>query len=503
MDPEVPRDKTLRFQTKGLTKISEREILEGLKNSISEDSIVAIQVTSDTCYLTFDCIEVKRNIQIEGFTVQDRRIKPQDVNKSITNVTLKDLPVEISDQFVTSSMLKYGEVISGSICRGTIKGTKVQTGTRYFQMLSVKDPIPNITAMGKHQVRIFCDNQKTQCKYCDSVLHPFYKCTKKPIRIKRCFHCSSDKHLIQNCPQFQNNHRGGETYGKPTDHELYGDYAAEIEEGRRFQKEDEENVTFHQHSTPVSNSNAVNPSEPENCQKTYSKVIFGASNLCGAESGDAETVVIAKSGACAQSIGELFEIFERTPGCQTNALEIAIMHLGTNDIKKTKMDADQVKLNVSAAVTKIKEHFPNLIQIGISGIPPKRGKGPQAEKYNETVASVNSFSQKLSVRTSDVNFIANDNLFTKTKSFNPKSNYNLDDVTGIHLNAKGVSELMKNFLDILNPPKEFLSILKEAREIQSGKGKRNRSEISLTPQSAEKQENKRQGLDLGESFVPQ
>ena len=97
MDSEVPRDKTLRFKTKGLTKISEREILEGLKHSVSEDSIVAIQVTNDICYLTFNSIEVKRNIQIEGFTVQERRIKPQDVNNSITNVTLKDLPVEIPD----------------------------------------------------------------------------------------------------------------------------------------------------------------------------------------------------------------------------------------------------------------------------------------------------------------------------------------------------------------------------------------------------------------------
>ena len=410
-------------------------------------------------------------------------------------------------------MLKYGEVINGSISRGTIKGTKIQTGSRYFQMLNVREPIPNLTTLGKHQVRIFCDNQKTKCKYCDSVLHPFYQCTQKLTRVKRCFHCSSDQHLIKNCPQIVSNYndepnhrfqRGG-TYRERLDREAYGDYAAEIEEGRRFQKEDDENdhhnVTFHKHSTPKENLQAVKASQPKVSKKIYKKVIFGASNLCGADPEDDDTVVIAKSGTSAQTIGELFEIFERTPDCQTNTIEFAIMHLGTNNIKKHKMDADQVKLNISAAVTNIKDHFPNLLQIGISGIPPKRGKGPQVDKFNESVISVNNFSQKLSARTADVNFIENCHLFKKTKSFNPKGNYNLDDASGIHLSAKGVDELMKTFNDILNPPKEFLSILKEAKEIRFGK--RNRSEISLTPQSAEKQENKRQGRDLSESFVPQ
>jgi hypothetical protein len=38
-----------------------------------------------------------------------------DVEKTITNVTIKDAPYEVSDCYIATQMMKYGEVIPGSV----------------------------------------------------------------------------------------------------------------------------------------------------------------------------------------------------------------------------------------------------------------------------------------------------------------------------------------------------------------------------------------------------
>jgi hypothetical protein len=75
-------------------------------------------------------------------------------------------------------------------------------------------------------------------------------------------------------------------------------------------------------------------------------------------------------------------------------IESAILHLGTNDMKIHKNDTEQVELNITDAVLKIRETFPNLRQIGVSSIPPKRGKGPNNEAFNQSVSQINSFLRK-------------------------------------------------------------------------------------------------------------
>lgn len=67
-----------------------------------------------------------------------------DVQQVITNVTIKDAPFELSDAFLLQHMKTYGNVIENYFKRGNIKGTDVETGTRYLQMVNVKDGLPNV-----------------------------------------------------------------------------------------------------------------------------------------------------------------------------------------------------------------------------------------------------------------------------------------------------------------------------------------------------------------------
>jgi hypothetical protein len=40
--------------------------------------------------------------------------------------TIKDAPYEVSDSYIATQMMKYGEVIPGSVRRGYIKGTNIE-----------------------------------------------------------------------------------------------------------------------------------------------------------------------------------------------------------------------------------------------------------------------------------------------------------------------------------------------------------------------------------------
>jgi hypothetical protein len=45
----------------------------------------------------------------------NRSVNFLDVEKTITNVTIKDAPYQVSDCYIATQMMKYGEVIPGSV----------------------------------------------------------------------------------------------------------------------------------------------------------------------------------------------------------------------------------------------------------------------------------------------------------------------------------------------------------------------------------------------------
>ena len=49
--------------------------------------------------------------------------------------------------------------------RGKVPGTDIETGTRYSQLVNVKNNLPIKVILGRFNVRIFSDN-KTECKFC-------------------------------------------------------------------------------------------------------------------------------------------------------------------------------------------------------------------------------------------------------------------------------------------------------------------------------------------------
>ena len=179
------------------------DVLTSLSETVGAQNIRSIQITENDCIITMKNQESKIELQLNGFDYNSRHINVVEIEKTITNVTLKDAPCELSDMYISTCMSKYGQVIQGSIRRGTIKDTYIENGTRYLQMLNVKNPIPVVTKLGSYFIRIFCDNCKTECKHCGETSHACFKCpnkVNKEKKVKRCYTCDSDSHLARDCP---------------------------------------------------------------------------------------------------------------------------------------------------------------------------------------------------------------------------------------------------------------------------------------------------------------
>ena len=155
-----------------------------------------------------------------------------DVEQVITNVTIKDAPFEPSDGFLLYHMKAYGDVIETSLKRGKIKGTDIETGKRYVQMVNVRDVLPTVVNLCRFRVRIYSDN-KTECRICKETGHPFFGVHRKtglPPRVCGrckssehktrdctndivCNYCNEDGHIQKDCDERKRNIQARQTYG--------------------------------------------------------------------------------------------------------------------------------------------------------------------------------------------------------------------------------------------------------------------------------------------------
>jgi hypothetical protein len=109
------------------------------------------------------------------------------------------MPYEVQNCFVATQMLRYGQVIPESVRRGYIKGTNIENGSRYLSMLKCDKTLPNKTNFSRFEVRIFANNNRTECKYCRTTDHPSYLCRDKPARVVRCYNCNQMVHIARDC----------------------------------------------------------------------------------------------------------------------------------------------------------------------------------------------------------------------------------------------------------------------------------------------------------------
>ena len=119
-------------------KLTNELVLEHVKTVVNTEKIQCIQLTTSECIITLKDEESKDCLKTRGFSIVNRHVTPQEVEKSITNLTIKDAPAEMQDNAIITALQPHGDVIPDSMIHGKIKGTDVETGTRYVKMLNVQ-----------------------------------------------------------------------------------------------------------------------------------------------------------------------------------------------------------------------------------------------------------------------------------------------------------------------------------------------------------------------------
>ncbi|CAC5420631.1 unnamed protein product [Mytilus coruscus] len=292
-------------------------------------------------------------------------------------------------------MRQYGQVVQGSLKRGTIRGTNIETGTRYIQLINCVPTIPNITKLRRFEIRLFADNNRTQCRYYSRTDHPSYRCDMKPQRQERqryCFRCSSHDHIIRDCPHTDNVcfecgqeghikrdcNRNRQNVGqdeqnyKITDKNEYGDYIHEIREVRETTEQDqieELNVSNDNETTQQLSANIQTVPENDNNSLPLppNTIILGASNCCRLKISDTRIHNASVSGSTAEDIDKLLVTLDKS--VDKNYVSKVIFGLGTNDVTKNNTNKEIICINMTNALNKVKAEFPNA-DISIFSILP-------------------------------------------------------------------------------------------------------------------------------------
>merc|ERR1712074_188988 len=140
---------SVHFSTKFLKRLSHEDVISALEGIITTETIKAIQITEKECIITVSNEQTKTQLIIADIHIQNRIVNITDVEDIITNVTIKDAPFEMPNSTILAQMSNYGDIISGSLTRGKIKGTEIENGTRYLKIINCVQILPLTAEIGR------------------------------------------------------------------------------------------------------------------------------------------------------------------------------------------------------------------------------------------------------------------------------------------------------------------------------------------------------------------
>jgi len=137
----------------------------------------------------------------------------------------------------------------------------------------------------------------------------------------------------------------------------YGKYAPEIIEGQLFQEQDAQEETDKTTTREVRTEN-----ESESTDRCVRYILLGASNGKRLGVFGVNLINASVSGGSFSNIEQVIDIALNKIGEIENNVQInkVVMSLETNDVGRHNLDSDQVNVDVTPAITKVKDSFPNV-----------------------------------------------------------------------------------------------------------------------------------------------
>ena len=503
----LKRPLTLKFSTRGLGRLTESDVVEALKlQRVDVSTIRAVKLTESECRITTADEKTKKWIKSNRPVFNNKRVLMSDACKLVTNVTIKDAPFELSDDSVVAAMSACGEVVTGSLWRGKIKDTEIESGTRYLSIYDADEIIPSEMDIEEFTVRIFCDNNRTRCKHCTMTTHPHYRCPAKPAIERRCYRCFSSSHVIKDCTNDimckfcgQKGHKGSkcESRIELNERDRFGDYFHEINEARKAKEEEEswrqveESSTCTAKNTGESNAGVANhdeqlpESEVKNKLDASSNTInvgipipvIGDTRLLQLKpesqtddvflnenkprqfnNAPTHTLILGDSNLTnidnPASVyikavpGDTFSsigglITDVSKEIDISNVKTVVLHLGTNDI--TQSGGSDSMLNAGTALNKLEKRLLD-VTVAMCSVPPRCGSGRQLKNLNEETVALNDCTRAACRRSKKAMFIDTSPSLVNTDGSATKRMFSKYDHSGVHLNNTGRVEVISTIM---------------------------------------------------------
>ena len=193
---QYPRSLVVQFQEDNYKNVGALEILPHLMKCLDADKILAVQfLRAGKVRLTFEDLEVcsavlRNGLELEGLSVQ---MMPAD--DRLHCVYLRDLPVEVDNDVVSSFLSRYREVLSVDHCYFD-DFPSLCNGNRLVKILFAQD-IPSFVRVENCECRVWYPRQPPQCSICREFGHRAPACPLSGL----CRRCRQPGHVARECTQ--------------------------------------------------------------------------------------------------------------------------------------------------------------------------------------------------------------------------------------------------------------------------------------------------------------
>lgn len=103
MVDKVKRLLSKQFSTRFFKGLRHENGLCAIESEVIRDNIKSVQITESDCVVTLKDQMCQERLLAKGIEIKNRYVKFVDVDKQLTNITIKDLPYELTDQFLSHS----------------------------------------------------------------------------------------------------------------------------------------------------------------------------------------------------------------------------------------------------------------------------------------------------------------------------------------------------------------------------------------------------------------
>ena len=193
---QYPCSLVAQFSEDVYKNVGMSDVLPLVMKSVDADKIRGVQfLRAGKVRLTFEDVETCSAVLKNGLDLGDVPVQLFPADDRVRIIHLRDLPVEVDHDSVSTFFSAYGEVLSIDHCHFE-EYPSVRNGNRLIKILLTQD-IPYFVEVEGCNCRVWYPRQPAQCSICREFGHRAPAC---PLS-GRCRRCHQPGHVARECTQ--------------------------------------------------------------------------------------------------------------------------------------------------------------------------------------------------------------------------------------------------------------------------------------------------------------